>query len=73
MRGDITEIKRTLDKQDAEKTEEVAAGVTPEKPQDAAEAAVSPEPTTLDVFGAEFGSSGTVSQGAVEVDEEQKE
>lgn len=80
MRGDISEIKRTMVQKEAESraanAEGAAGGVPGEKPvEEPATAALPPESPTLDVFGADFGSSGTVSQGAVEpdADEEKKD
>ena len=80
MRGDISEIKRTMAQKEAESraanAEGAAGGVPGEKPvEEPATAALPPESPTLDVFGADFGSSGTVSQGAIEpdVDEEKKD
>ena len=63
MRGDISEIKRTMAHKEAGENAEGAAGGGPgEKPQEEAGAALLiKKQTTLDVFGADFGSSGTVS------------
>ena len=68
--------QKDAEKKAKKNTEAAAAGIPVETPlEEPATAEIPPESPTLDVFGADFGSSGTVSQGAIEpdADEEKKE
>ena len=68
--------QKDAEKKAKKNTEGAAAGIPVETPlEEPATAEIPPESPTLDVFGADFGSSGTVSQGAIEpdADEENKD